>query len=190
MFEDTSKTAEDCVKALKLVDSLWRPPAFSGELSKTGQLTLHQLAAVQFTVHGQESHLEYARLEALSKYLWHMNASCHQQFFISLQETDKIHHTEEPKQQKKESFYVQVLFGGLGSDDLTFVENLGQDQESSAEKTAEPMQVIAQDAVVSHLECVKYMTIYVKLGGNIYIYIGHSTILHSFPGDSTTRSDR
>ena len=32
-----------------------------------------------------------------------------------------------------------------------------QDQESFAEKTAEPMQVIAQDAVVSHLECVKYI---------------------------------
>ena len=42
-------------------------------------------------------------------------------------------------------------------------------QESFAEKTAEPMQISAQDAVDSHLECVKYMTIYVKLGGNIFI---------------------
>ena len=34
-------------------------------------------------------------------------------------------------------------------------------QESFAEKTAEPMQISAQDAVDSHLECVKYMTIYI-----------------------------
>ena len=46
-----------------------------------------------------------------------------------------------------------------------------QDQESFAEKTAEPMQISAQDAVDSHLECVKYMTIYVKLGETILIYI-------------------
>ena len=30
-----------------------------------------------------------------------------------------------------------------------------QDQESFAEKTAEPMQISAQDAVDSHLECVQ-----------------------------------
>ena len=68
-----------------------------------------------------------------------------------------------------------------------------QDQESFAEKTAEPMQISAQDAVDSHLECVKYMTIYVKLGETIliyiYIYIGHSAIFHPSPG-GTTRSDR
>ena len=64
-----------------------------------------------------------------------------------------------------------------------------QDQESFAEKTAEPMQISAQDAVDSHLECVKYMTIYVKLGETILIYIYIFRTVHPSPG-GTTRSDR
>ena len=42
---------------------------------------------------------------------------------------------------------------------------------TAAPLPAEPMQISAQDAVDSHLECVKYMTIYVKLGETILIYI-------------------
>ena len=98
--------------------------------------------------------------------------------FIPLQETPlpdqnaEIPHTLEPKQNKKESFCKRYfdMFGGFSGYFLNFCGTFGV-QESFAEKTAEPMQISAQDAVDSHLECVRYMSIYVKLGETILIYI-------------------
>ena len=52
--QDQRKTTEDCVKTLKFVDTLWRPPAFTGELPCTGQLALNQLDVVKFRVFEQD----------------------------------------------------------------------------------------------------------------------------------------